>query len=83
MAKWEWYQDSITNRYRAAHNTDPATMTPTELGEAVTYVRKGQLSCPYTIELCRRAGLERMWKYTVTRRKALHEAARHFGFMLM
>ena len=83
MAKWEWYQDSITDRYRATHNTDPATMTPHQLGEAITYVRQGQLSCPYTIELCRRAGLERMWKCTRTRRRAMYEAAKYFGFVLM
>lgn len=83
MAKWEWYQDSVTDRYRATNNTDPATMTPHQLGEAITYVRQGQLSCPYTIELCRRAGLERIWKCTRTRRKALRQAAKHFGFRLI
>lgn len=83
MAKWEWYQDSITDRYRATHNTDPATMTLEELGTAITYVCKGQLSCPYTVELCRRAGLERMWKCTRTRRKAMYEAAKHFGYRLI
>ena len=82
MANWDWYNDWITKKYRETHNTDPKTMTPQELGEAITYVSKCQLSCPYAVELCRRAGLYWKWKCTRTRREALHEAANHFGFRL-
>lgn len=56
---------------KAEMNRDVPHMTPVELAEAATYVRKGWKN-PFCEELCRRPGsIRNIWRATATKRGRL------------
>lgn len=80
----KWYRDPATRRFKQTHDlSDPKQMTPGELCNALTYIKVGWMSSPYALELCRRAGTLNKWAATHTRRKAIYDAAGHFGFRII
>lgn len=81
-----WWQDSVTRRYIAAHETElaaPSSMSPDLLALTTTYCQN--LTNPYTEELTKRAGL--LEKYLSTsegeRADVVRQAAMAFNIVLI
>ncbi|MCG4705529.1 hypothetical protein GKE88_08145 [Flavonifractor plautii] len=65
-------------------NRDVTHMTPVELAEAATYVRKGWKN-PFCEELCRRAGLHQKYleSYGDKTREIVQRAAKGFNIRMI
>lgn len=81
-----WHCDRITREYVEENReklTDPTSMNPRELGEAITYC---QIAWgPYANELMRRSGHLEAFQSAKTdkeRSKILKKSCRYHGFML-
>ena len=81
-----WWQDSVTRRYIAAHEdelTDPSSMSPDLLALTTTYCQN--LTNPYAEELAERAGLLEKYLRTFAEERAgiVRRAAKGFNIVLI
>ena len=81
-----WWQDSVTRRYIAAHEaelTDPSSMSPDLLALTTTYCQN--LTNPYAEELAKRAELLEEYLRTSDEERAdiVRWAAKGFNIVLI
>ena len=81
-----WWKDSVTHRYIAAHEaelTDPPSMSPDLLALTTTYCQT--LTNPYAEELAKRAGLLEKYLRTSDEERAdiVRRAAKRFNIVLI
>ena len=86
LKKINWWQDSVTRSYVAAHEaelTDPSSMSPDLLALTTTYCQN--LTNPYAEELARRAGLLEKYLRTSDEERAdvVRRAAKRFNIVLI